>query len=119
MALLKTLGERAVWCILLLVSIKITYEFFFSPLRYFRGPFVAKFSNAWRAAAAALGHIDRTNINWHRKYGGAVRIGPNTISISDPSLIRTIYTTKNAWKKVGHAISVAQRCTADEGPLVV
>lgn len=78
----------------------ISWEIFFSPLRAFPGPLAAKFTNIWRAIVAATGHVDRTNIEWHRKHGSAVRIGPNTLSISDHSLIRTIYGTKNAWKKV-------------------
>jgi hypothetical protein len=36
----------------------------------------------------------------HRQYGSVVRIGPNALSISDPSMIRVIYSTRNPWKKV-------------------
>lgn len=67
--------ERGLWIAVLLVVLQLSYELFFSPLRAFRGPFVAKFTNVWRAVAATTGHIDRTNLEWHRKYGSAVRIG--------------------------------------------
>ncbi|ESZ98305.1 benzoate 4-monooxygenase cytochrome P450 [Sclerotinia borealis F-4128] len=82
-----------------LIISKIAWEFLFSPLRHFPGPVTAKFTNFHRAFEAYSGHIDKQNIDSHRKYGIAVRIGPNTISFSDPSLIGTIYTTKNAWLK--------------------
>src|SRR3954471_14753822 len=78
---------------------KIIWEHFLSPLRHFPGPRLAKFTDVYRAFAVSLGTIDQTNIKWHRKYGTAVRIGPNIISISDPSLIKTIYATKNPWRK--------------------
>ncbi|THV55984.1 hypothetical protein BGAL_0001g00460 [Botrytis galanthina] len=78
---------------------KIAWELFFSPLRHFPGPVAAKFTNIYRAFTVYLGSMDETQRNWHRDYGVAVRIGPKTISLSDPSLIGTIYATKNAWLK--------------------
>lgn len=79
---------------------KVAWELFFSPLRHFPGPVAARFTNIYRAFKAYLGSMDNTQRNWHRNYGAAVRIGPKTISLSDPSLIGTIYATKNAWLKV-------------------
>jgi hypothetical protein len=88
------------WAVVGLIAAILSWELLFSPLRAFPGPLAARFTDIWRAIAAATGHIDRSNIKWHRKYGSAVRIGPKTISVSDPSLIRTIYATKTAWQKV-------------------
>ncbi|CAN8105531.1 unnamed protein product [Discula destructiva] len=83
-----------------LIISRIAWELLFSPLRAFRGPFVAKFTDVWRAAWTAKGDIDTTHVKWHRMYDDtAVRIGPNAISIGDPALIRTIYSTKDAWIK--------------------
>lgn len=80
---------------------RVTWELLFSPLRAFPGPFISKFTDVWRAAWSAEGDIDATHVKWHRKYDRtAVRIGPNTISIGDPNLIRTIYSTKEPWIKV-------------------
>ncbi|ORY65879.1 benzoate 4-monooxygenase cytochrome P450 [Pseudomassariella vexata] len=88
------------WGLGLLVIIRITWELLFSPLRAFPGPFLARFTDLWRAIVTAQGRIDSTHTLWHRKYNSsAVRIGPNTISISDPNLIKTIYATKDAWTK--------------------
>ncbi|KAF3763420.1 cytochrome P450 [Cryphonectria parasitica EP155] len=84
----------------LLVALRIGWELLFSPLRDFPGPFAAKFTDLWRALWSAKGDIDTTHLKWHRKYDAtAVRIGPRAISIGNPDLIRTIYTTKDPWVK--------------------
>lgn len=88
----------AVFVVLLLS--KLIRDAFFSSLRVFDGPLPAKFTDIWRAWQAFDGHIDRTYTKLHRKYGSVVRIGPNALSISDPSMIRVIYSTRNPWKKV-------------------
>lgn len=90
--------------LVLVVLAKWTWELFFSPLSKIPGPPLAKLTDAWRAVATARGDIDATHRALHRKYGSAVRIGPNCISISDPNLIRIIYATKNPWIKVGSSI---------------
>lgn len=38
----------------------------------------------------------------HKKYGTAVRIGPNAVSISDPEAIDSIYAFKDELQKVIH-----------------
>ncbi|PSR82638.1 cytochrome P450 [Coniella lustricola] len=83
-----------------LAALKIAWDFLFSPLRNFPGPFAARFTDSWRAFWTARGDMDVTHLKWHRRYDKtAVRIGPNAVSIGDPALIRTIYSTKNPWKK--------------------
>lgn len=90
----------AVICAILCCIAVILFWELFSPLHAFPGPPAARFTNIWRAMVTASGHVDQANIKWHRTYGSAVRVGPNTISINDPELIRTIYATKNPWPKV-------------------
>ncbi|KAK5110424.1 hypothetical protein LTR62_005775 [Meristemomyces frigidus] len=91
------------WILLLSVIALVlswaAYSLFCSPLSAFRGPPLAGLTDVVRSVATARGKIDSVHRKWHKKYGTAVRIGPNTISISDPSLIKTIYATKNAWQK--------------------
>lgn len=77
---------------------KLVWELLFSPLRKFPGPWVAKLTNIWRAIKAARGDVDLTQLKLHRKYGSAVRIGPNCVSLSDPNLIGPVY--RNGWIKV-------------------
>lgn len=102
MADLQSVGfQLAIGCAVLFVT-KLLWELCFSPLSAFPGPIVAKFTNIWRAIAASRGDVDTTNIELHRKYGSAVRIGPNCISLSDPKMIRAVY--KGAWKKVNFLV---------------
>ncbi|KAI7537712.1 benzoate 4-monooxygenase cytochrome-like protein P450 [Hortaea werneckii] len=82
-----------------LIAAKLAYDAFTSPLSSFPGPFAAKITDIYRALKTARGDIDSTHRKWHEEYGSAVRIGPNTVSFSDPDLIKVIYSTKNAWRK--------------------
>ncbi|OAQ59226.2 benzoate 4-monooxygenase cytochrome P450 [Pochonia chlamydosporia 170] len=70
-----------------------------SPLRKYPGPYLAGWTNLWR-----FYHVLKLNSHLvvdelHRKYGPVVRIGPNLLSLSDPSLIKTIYKFENDWEK--------------------
>ncbi|KAI0014620.1 benzoate 4-monooxygenase cytochrome P450 [Xylariomycetidae sp. FL0641] len=77
----------------------VAWEYFFSSLRSIPGPFAAKFTKLWRVNRTINGHIDIDLYELHQKHGAAVRIAPNVVSLSDPSLIKTVYTVRNAWKK--------------------
>ncbi|WAO88678.1 Hypothetical protein NCS54_00603600 [Fusarium falciforme] len=80
-----------------ILCLAVLWQLFLSPLRAFPGPFVAKFTDLWRAAAVLPGRIDSVNRRWHKKYGSAVRVGPNSIILNDPEMIKTVYSTKKAW----------------------
>lgn len=90
----------AIGTIVAAIFANVIWKLFLSPLRTFPGPFLAKFTDAWRAYLATTGAFDKHQINWHRQWGSAVRIGPKTISLSDPDLIKVVYASKNAWRKV-------------------
>ena len=84
----------------LLVLTKLVWDLFLSPLRSIPGPLLAKTTDIWRAIHTYRGRVDLKHVGLHRKYGTAVQVGPNCVSISDPNLIRTIYSTRNPWRKV-------------------
>jgi hypothetical protein len=71
-----------------------------SPLKKIPGPFLAKFSDIWRF----YNHYGQTHIETqkklHEKYGDVVRLGPNTVSVTDPNLLKTIYSTRGTFLKV-------------------
>ncbi|CAJ2504409.1 Uu.00g118030.m01.CDS01 [Anthostomella pinea] len=69
----------------------------FSSLKIFPGPFWAQFSNFWRFFNVKKHH--KLQLDLHRKYGSAVRFGPNVVSFSDPALIRTLYDTRGTYPK--------------------
>ncbi|KAF2465305.1 cytochrome P450 [Lindgomyces ingoldianus] len=84
---------------LILLLIQCVFAYLSSPLRTLPGPFLAKFSDVWRL----LNHYNRQHIKTqqklHEKYGNVVRIGPNAVSLSDVSLVKTIYSTRGTYLK--------------------
>ncbi|KAG6353877.1 hypothetical protein INS49_005134 [Diaporthe citri] len=70
-----------------------------SPLKDIPGPFLAKFTNMWRL----IDHYKATQISTqrrlHEELGPAVQIGPNVVSLSDPTLLKTVYSTRGEYIK--------------------
>lgn len=62
-----------------------------NPLASVPGPFWAKWSNLWLVYHARQGHIHRTMIDVHEKYGKLVRVGPNELSTADIDSLKIIY----------------------------
>ena len=93
--LVKAAGLGAV-----LLITQYVFAYLQSPLKNIPGPFLAKFSNLWRF----LNHYRQTHIETqrqlHEKHGDVVRLGPNTVSIADANLIKTIYNTRGTFLKV-------------------
>ncbi|CAG8229941.1 unnamed protein product [Penicillium nalgiovense] len=78
---------------------RFLWNYLRSPLKSFPGPNLASFTNIWRMRDVAKGRCDITHNDLHRRYGPAVRMGPNVLSLSDPDLISLVYNTKNPWLK--------------------
>lgn len=100
------LRETNIWQLLAVtlvgaVAVRVGYTLYLSPLAAFPGPLLAKFSNLFRAYRTWKGRIDLDHYDWHQKYGSVVRIGPNTIMLGDPAMIKTVFTVKGVWQKVG------------------
>ena len=70
-------------------------------LRKIPGPMWAKCSNLWRFIDTWRGSHEVNLVKLHEKYGSAVRVGPNVVSISDPDAIDKIYGSKTDFMKVG------------------
>lgn len=60
-------------------------------LRELPGPLLASFTQLDRLRTAASGQPFRAHIEYHRRYGSLVRIGPHHVSISDAQFIPMIY----------------------------
>ncbi|KAH7406554.1 cytochrome P450 [Phaeosphaeria sp. MPI-PUGE-AT-0046c] len=92
--LVKAIGLGAI-----IVISQYVLAYLQSPLKNIPGPFLAKFSNIWRF----LNHYGQTHIETqrtlHKKHGDVVRLGPNTVSFSDVSVIKTIYNTRGTFLK--------------------
>ncbi len=79
-------------------------NFFATGVREIPGPFLSKFTNLWRFLDVWKGHADATHIALHRKHGAYVRLGPNVISVSNLSDIKTIYGINKGYEKVQNFI---------------
>ena len=86
--------------VLMLCVSRFLWNYVRSPLKSFPGPAATSFTNIWRLQDVYRGRCDITQTALHRKYGPVVRMGPNLVSLADPSLISKVYNTKNPWLKV-------------------
>ncbi|KAK9420554.1 hypothetical protein SUNI508_06294 [Seiridium unicorne] len=82
-----------------LIVLRAAYLHLTSTIRDIPGPFLAKFTNLWRLLDYYKGTQIDSQQRLHEKLGSAVRIGPNIVSLSDPSLLRTIYSTRGEFLK--------------------
>ncbi|KAK3393990.1 cytochrome P450 [Podospora didyma] len=71
----------------------------YGKLRHIKGPFPAAFTNLWRTKIQFVGPFQPTLHKLHKKYGSLVRIGPNTISFSDPRDVATVFSPRGSFPK--------------------
>ena len=69
-------------------------------LAHIPGPFLAAFTDLWRARIQFFGPIVPTLHQLHEKYGPVVRIGPNTVSLSNPAHIPIVGSPRGGFAKV-------------------
>lgn len=96
-----TLVTYPVLIAICLLASSLVYNKLRPGLRNIPGPPIAAYTKLWRLYDVYKGHAHTTAISLHKKYGPVVRIGPNHVSIADPSLISTIYGTKENFTKTG------------------
>jgi uncharacterized membrane protein YecN with MAPEG domain len=69
-------------------------------LKHISGPSLAAFTDLWRARIQFFGPFVPSLQKLHQQYGPIVRIGPNTVSISDPSHIAIVANPRAGFAKV-------------------
>jgi hypothetical protein len=85
---------------LILLGIKLLVNKYFCGLNAIPGPFAAGFTNLWRVSNTLFSNPTETLVQLHRRFDSYfVRLGPNVVSVSDPSLIPTIYGVNTDFKK--------------------
>ncbi|KAI0682151.1 high nitrogen upregulated cytochrome P450 monooxygenase 2 [Cerioporus squamosus] len=70
----------------------------FHPLWHYAGPFWCRTTKLWHAALATTGRQPTYLQRLHEKYGDVVRIGPNDLSIRDPSVISALMGSSGVGK---------------------
>lgn len=84
----------------LALVIRAIYTSFKPGLRDLPGPWLAKYTDFLRVYWAWKGHPWITYQNLKKKYGNAVRIGPNAILLSEPGQFEKILGFKEDFTKV-------------------
>lgn len=96
---------RASWASLLIgllgfVLLRLAINKYGRRLNSIPGPFLAGFSDLWRFVDAISANPHDTHIKLHRQTGSSlIRIGPRTVSVSDPALIPKIYGLNSGFTK--------------------
>lgn len=96
----KTFVVLAFTALLVYGFITSLYSVLRPDLRHIPGPFWAKVTRLWTVNIVRDGNGPSEFLSLHEKYGKFVRIGPNHISVSDSSVIPTIYGINTPFIKV-------------------
>src|ERR1700761_276334 len=92
---------KVLWPALILLAIGARFLRNYYRLNHIPGPFLARFTDAWRFIHCFRGQSHR-QYELHRRYDShLVRLGPNTVSVSDATAIPIIYGLKPIFNKVG------------------
>ncbi|GIZ44312.1 hypothetical protein CKM354_000751400 [Cercospora kikuchii] len=96
-------GLKVLWQSILYLALSVTslviYRLFFHPLAKVPGPRLAAISNVWYAYQARNGDMLRLGKSLHRKYGPAVRVGPNEIWFDSKEAFAKIYSATQGYDK--------------------
>lgn len=69
-------------------------------LHKYPGPVLASLTDWWRFVDVWNRRPELTHIKLHEKYGDVVRLGPNTLSFSNPAALKAIYGLNKGFVKV-------------------
>jgi hypothetical protein len=92
----------------LLVLIHITRVYW--RLRHIPGPWWTRFTNLQRVLWVRTGKAHKIHLDIHKKYGDVAVLGPNMVSLADPSWINVVYPARMGVPKVYTHISYLKWC---------
>jgi len=76
--------------LLLFVFSYCLYNRYFHPLSKYPGPPLASITDLWKSYQVLLGTYEHTLLDLHRQHGAFVRIGPNHLDISHPTVHKDV-----------------------------
>ncbi|KGO49055.1 Cytochrome P450, E-class, group I [Penicillium expansum] len=88
-----------VFFVLIAFVLRLLTNRFKRGLRDIPGPTIAKWTRLWKLHSVWKGDHHTTAIDLHRKHGYLVRIGPNHVSVSDPTAVPIIYGLNKGFTK--------------------
>ncbi|KAM5342215.1 hypothetical protein ACJ41O_015246 [Fusarium nematophilum] len=80
---------------------KLVYNKYGHGISHIPGPYLASITDFWRLFVVWGRRPDIDHVKLHERYGKFVRLGPKSVSVSDPSAIREIYGLAAGFKKSG------------------
>ena len=106
-SLIASLLAKADWKFLgalfiVVYVVQAIYYCWFHQLCQVPGPFLARFSQAWRNIRYFKGTWLRDVTELHEKYGNVVRIAPNEVSFVDRDALRALYGHGKVSQKVSY-----------------
>lgn len=69
-------------------------------VRSIPGPWLAKVTDLYRVGMILRGRFSYELVELHRKYGPAVRLGPDSVSLTDKAVVDDIYGYRTDFGKV-------------------
>ncbi|KAK4155691.1 cytochrome P450-like protein [Chaetomidium leptoderma] len=97
--IIQTLSRHWLPLILAVVLAWLVRNRYHNGLNKYPGPFLASLTDWWRFLDVYGRRPERSHIALHKKYGPVVRLGPNTLSFSDPDSLKTIYGLNKGFVK--------------------
>ncbi|KAJ5193702.1 Cytochrome P450 [Penicillium cf. griseofulvum] len=92
--------ETFIYLLLSSILAIVVHRLFLHPLRHVPGPFLASLSSLFLYVICYLGVEGRVLRYFHRRFRTPVlRVGPNSVSISDSSALRDIYIANGGFPK--------------------
>jgi hypothetical protein len=86
------------WCTIFILCTVFARSYY--RLCHIPGPFIAPFTNFWRASIQYSGDFPDRLVALHNKYGPLVRVGPKTISVNGPGSLSTVYSSHGEFQKM-------------------
>jgi hypothetical protein len=90
----------APWLFLGFIAVHLVNNKYRQGINHIPGPWLASFSDIWRFFVVWGRRSEVVHRALHAKYGPLVRLGPRTVSVSDPSAIKVIYALNAGFVKV-------------------
>lgn len=97
--LLQLLGQHWLTAGVVLLAAWLVRNRYHNGLNKYPGPFLASLTDLWRFWDVYGRRPDITHQKLHAKYGSVVRLGPNTLSFSDPKALKAIYGLNKGFVK--------------------
>lgn len=98
--ILRILSQHWIAVSLTALALWLVKNRYHNGLNKYPGPLLASLTNWWRFVDVYSRRPEVTHRALHSKYGDVVRLGPNTLSFSDPQALKSIYGLNKGFIKV-------------------